>query len=603
MKLIKIIFAILFAFPSGIIIFQFYYYIYHKESLSFFQTINKLIEHKFRIALFILIFIISFILLQFILQFISQLYLDYNPISWGLRNSETLINNGQFEKAKKRLDIIERFVLFKSNKYYLHRVKAEYFIKMQELALAYNEIGKGMLNAKTSDQKAELSVIKLRLFIYSGYIIGAKEIIKQLKKSDYENRNIIEFYNSIVAEKSGDFKKARETLKSLLTNSEDISINLRIKIYNNIGRIDYLFGNDTNKILYYTKSLKLMKENNKYQSKHIAYPNLIDTYLLINDFGKAEKLLDEYKKTIDIKNKTDILNYNNYLLVYYRQKNDISKIKTIINKINNDISEMLTIEEKANLEISKIRIKFNSHLPYLDDLSKFQNNLEYYKQLPFLTKISIYKEIYSVLSTMNNAADQRKFLKTYNEIYDYFLNLQVGIDKYFSKEIKDFEITKKCQLLKDKLFSLNFLSTSSSADVIIDKKLSTYEDIIDIFESNHNFLRSFETRLDCLDECMGLMRNNFTFTQKDKVINNMKLQYEETIKSLESVDNSYNLHPEFYLRLARYSLYLMNYENVIKYFDKFKKYNVSVNHYARWLQDYYHILDNYLTRLNRNQKK
>jgi len=72
----------------------------------------------------------------------------------------------------------------------------------------------------------------------------------------------------------------------------------------------------------------------------------------------------------------------------------------------------------------------------------------------------------------------------------------------------------------------------------------------------------------------------------DYLRKNMQKHLDNACKDFEK----FRLHPasnEYIVRIARYALFLGDKERAREYFDDFVQSNISIHHYALWIQKYY----------------
>jgi len=139
------------------------------------------------------------------------------------------------------------------------------------------------------------------------------------KKIDQNKYYEILYLQSLFDERAGEFEEARQNLLSAVGEHDNVKDIQLSRIYNNLGRMEKLLGNTTNTYHYYRKSAELALLFREKHLIHIAYPNLIDTYLLNGDTKNAVSFLDIYFNLIDKNNIDDLLRFNNYKLEYARQ--------------------------------------------------------------------------------------------------------------------------------------------------------------------------------------------------------------------------------------------------------------------------------------------
>lgn len=247
--------------------------------------------------------------------------------------------------------------------------------------------------------KQEVNEIRLKQtanLLMLGDTIGAQAVFERVPINQNQKREIL-FLQSLFDERMGDFEKARKSLLLATREYENEKDTCLANIYNNLGRMEKLLNNTTNTLHYYHKSAKLAQQLNIKKLIHISYPNLIDTYLIINDIKNANHFLNAYSETIDRKNTGDLLSFNNYNIEYARQTQDrilfIKSLTTGRIKLLPNIST----QEGLHFEISELIIRWNNACGWYEKLFFIEHDLQKYFDMDFPHNYNTTKEIFNIL--------------------------------------------------------------------------------------------------------------------------------------------------------------------------------------------------------------
>lgn len=556
------------------------------KNLFFIDTLNSVI---FSLFIFLLIVILFYLFDKIFSLFIS-LIKNYNPFVLKLKTFQK-----EFDEYKyyDLLDHIEDFNLtwlfFNTYRIDCKLLKAKALLNVGEL----DKFGKLVFelnpNTLNIDQNISYQKLKLQLFLLNGYIVGARNLLEEVTTSGLIHKKDISLIliSSTIKEISGDLDGARQFLLAAIKDFDSLKPVDLIPLYNNLGRISGIFGNDTIKLNYYEKSKDLIVKYNFKNQIHIVFPNLISTLLLNSQIERAKVVFEQYSAIVDHNNLYDVFNYYNYKLEYYRQLDDSQSLDLTVRYGEYKLRENLSEDMQLSFDISTLRIKYNGNLNYLETLSKIQNNWVKYCNLDFLDKLSAFKEIYIVFSMDNSHQSDKSFCSLRTELYN-FLKKEAPtlIDSYIKNEIKPYEIYLQKNLLNDKIeFSrltpVPFSFIFNSINSII--KLMT--EIADLLESNGNLLEAYVQYLNIIDESIHSLKNPLSNNEKDFIFNNSKILFHEVYSKLSNFYNHPAL-PEFLIRLSWFALQLNERSIASKLFFEFKDLNVSINHYSNYMKNY-----------------
>ena len=425
----------------------------------------------------------------------------------------------------------------------------------------------------------------------------AKSIFERAKqKIDQDKYYEILYLQSLFDERAGEFEKARQSLLSAVGEHDNVKDIQLARIYNNLGRMEKLLGNTTNTSHYYRKSAELACHFKEKSLIHIAYPNLIDTYLLLGDNKNAVLFLGKYSDLIDKNNIDDLLKFNNYKLEYARQiKNKIFLLDTLTQG-RIEILPKISAQEQLVFEISELRIRWNSGCGWYEKLFWVRHSLLKYLKLEFPARYLVLKEVFNILRDLEKTNNLGPFADLFSQLIDLMGQSNDDIDRYVLElpdELPDYCVDERCFWEKEKAFLRKIQKPDTSPINLIDLCESIFEhlrNIKDIQLQHGNLLPAIKADLDIADECMGIIQ-----AIKDKkviayLLKNMQKHLDNACKDFEKF-RRYPASNDYIVRIARYALFLDDKERAREYFDDFVRSKISIYHYATSIQKYYKELD------------
>ena len=420
----------------------------------------------------------------------------------------------------------------------------------------------------------------------------AKSIFERTKqKTDQDKYYEILYLQSLFDERAGEFEKARQSLLSAVSEHDNVKDIQLARIYNNLGRMEKILGNTTNTSHYYRKSAELALHFKEKYLIHIAYPNLIDTYLLNGDNKNAASFLDEYSNLIDKDNIDDLLKFNNYKLEYARQiKNKILFLDTLTQG-RIEILPKIPAQEQLVFEISELRIRWNTQYGWDEKLFWVRHYLPEYLKLEFPGRHFVLKEVFNILRDLAKTNNLGPFADLFSQLLDFMGRSKKDIDQYVL-ELPDYCVDERCFWEKEKAFLRKVQKADEPPINLIDFYEGMFEhlrNIKDIQLQYGNPLPAIEADLNIADECMGVIQAIQDISVIDYLRKNMQKHLDNACKDLEK----FHQHPtsnEYIVRIARYALFLGDKERAREYFDDFVRSKISIYHYAPRIQKYYEEL-------------
>ncbi len=599
MKLFRKILNIILAFVIGLGGFLYSLRLlintFYKKTFSD-EDVIQLIQDHILLTIIILVVLLALIIVIIIIfpKFLKH-FDKLNPLSRTLSKFESYYDLGEYDKVLSAINSKSIWKLFPSYNYSIHKLAANIHLILGKEKLCFQSIKQASVCARTDDMKNELSKIKFQLFVCAGHVNGAKEILKSLSlyalKSPLQT---VAHYKALILEKECNLQDARKKLSSAASIIDDLNKQEQIFIYNNLGRISRILNNHSEEIYFYEKAKKQITRKTAKYFIHVIYQNMISLQLFDNNYDNVFPLFTEYYSVIDKNNKYDLLEYLNYLLILNRQTNDYPEFIRAVESSHKHLYPLLTKDEQFNADISELGFCFNNNIPRFDLLHMLNTNLPLNTKHDLQEKLFAYKIVYNAITDHSHTLVLHPFEDLCRFITAFFQKAIPEIDEYIKNELEDFQIATKCSLLKEKVFLFNFqFNIIDDAMNLINLKLTLIDEITDIYLSSCNIIMALESELNYLDECLGLSYNSWPY----EIINTLKQLMLVRFGKVDIEIQKFLKHPEvppMLIRMAKYSSFFDLKDLAKKYWDKFRELNLSINHFAAWIQIYYNDVNNYL---------
>ncbi len=444
------------------------------------------------------------------------------------------------------------------------------------------------------EEKNNIRLNQVLALLLLGDTNKAKSIFERIKnKIDQDKYYEVLYLHSLFDERAGEFEKARQNLLAAVSEHDNVKDIQLAKIYNNLGRIEKIRENITNVFHYYRKSAELALHFKEKYLIHIAYPNLIDTYLLNGDIKNAASFLDEYSNLIDKDNIDDLLRFNNYKLEYGRQTKNIILLLDTLTQGRIEILPRISTQKQLVFEISELRIRWNSGYGWDEKLFWVRRSLPKYLKLEFPTRYLVLKEVFNILRDLAKTKNLGAFTELFSQLRDSMRSSKKDIDWYVL-ELPDYCVYERFFWEKEKAF----LRGIQKIDEPTIYSIGFYEDMFEHLRNikeiqlhHGNPFLSIEADLNIADECMWVAQGIRDIAVIDYLRKNMQKHLDNACRDLEKFQR-YPPSNEYIVRIARYALFLGDKERARKYLDDFVRSKISIYHYAAWIQKYYKELEN-----------
>lgn len=587
---------------SSRLILNIYFNTKETDEVIFLKLLQFIKDHT---PLTFILFIMSFFVVYFLTKVVHFLIKIYKRFSNWFKNNnlvaitiskyESYYNLGEYDKVLTAAKSRSVFNYSEKYKYSINKLAALIYLIQGKEKFCFQNIKKAYQYAQTDEMKNELLKIKSQLFIFAGSINSAKEILESIKNNAMKSSSqILSHYEALILEKQGNLEESRSKLISAAQLFDKQNPKELFSVYNNLGRIWGIFQNHHEKILYYEKAKDLISDDSTKYQHHIVFQNLIDTYLLLNNYDKYTSLLEEYSSRIAKEKKHDLLEYYNYLLQFNRQTNNLTEFNNTIERMHKNLYPLLSKKEQLASNIHELNFSFNNIGIHIDLLHKIENELPLYANFDLREKLFAYQIIFQAITSPDGAKTLHPFENMHKYIFNYLRNSFSEIDEYIKNDIEDYQIYNKCWLLEKKVWLYNFQPhNQTNSFTIIQQKLKLIDEITDIYCASGNIIPALESKLNYVDECMGSLLNPLSTEQIQSLKGQMLIAFEKVGSEIQPFLKHPEM-PESLIRLAKYSSFFDKKNLVKKYRDKFLELNLSINHFAARIQNYFNDVNNYL---------
>jgi hypothetical protein len=260
-------------------------------------------------------------------------------------------------------------------------------------------------------------------------------------------------------------------------------------------------------------------------------------------------------------------------LEYYRQLGNKEKIIDAFEKGRAVLYPKLTEHQKLIYDVCELRIRWNSGLLKPAFLTYIEQQFDKYLKLPVPEKYYFLKEIHIVLKRLHETGQLGNNSLLFEWVLSNLKEMESELEKYLVS-LPDYCVEEKCSWV----WELIGLQKNNPLGYDYDKIIKRLIDLKETRMKYGNYLAGINVGLDICDEAMYQQKREIVVQYLQETLNEIKILKEPSIQ------------PEWYIRISRYAYYLGQMKDSQEMFNKFLKSNVSVNHYADWIQGYYHYL-------------
>ena len=326
---------------------------------------------------------------------------------------------------------------------------------------------------------------------------------------------------------------------------------------------------------------------------------MIDICLLDGELSKTQSLFQDYRAMIDFNNIDDVLMWDNYRLVYYRQGNDLENLKKAMDDGSLGIFSKLTHEEQCAYRICELRMRWNNKIDWEKPLNNVYQHLDEYLALPFPESFIAAKEIFFVLKGLNEQQSLLINEGCLSKLISFLRKSAPEIDAHLESLPVEF-VNERFNFTKDKAWLqqvlFNYLEQNDKAyTIMLDKKLMLLSDLVDIQQKAGNLINAIDARLDISDEVINQVFLPFTssfFNRPPFYGYRQKLLYlaKEQMDIVYAELGKFGLDTSilsFKIRLAYYFMHFNKTEKSYKLYSDFEDSGISINHFADWIRRYH----------------
>jgi hypothetical protein len=362
-----------------------------------------------------------------------------------------------------------------------------------------------------------LTLKKASILAQLGNCKGAGALTSRLKNVEGDLVLQRAMVDSLCQDVRGELAASSETLLSALSTTESMASEFIPKIYNNLGRIRRIERNTTEAMLYYEKAANAAVKVGDKHLIHVSFQNLILSYALGKKFDKAEKWIEDYRAKIDETNATDLLEFDNLMLDYFRQKGDKAKLLSIIEQGRSLLYPKITEQQKLVYDISELRIRWNLQLLGPVHLAYIEQRLDKYLLLDLGERYQSFKEIHIVLERLK----EMNVLYPFLHFYERVIHIRRGMES----EIEDYLVSLPEYCAKEKYHWLKELASLQKIDernYDFEQVLQRLNDLKDTLSKNENYLEAMRAGLDISDEAMFQKKNEIVWQSVQQTIKELE---------------------------------------------------------------------------------
>lgn len=471
--------------------------------------------------------------------------------------------------------LLRNIVVFKKIKLYSSKGNLQHsFIKAWEKLSILSE------KSLTPKQLTKYRRIKIFLLIKLGNLSAVDNLLEFFKSNKplYHLCQYMKYYIiGDINRASDEIKLADEACNS--DTSPDLYFQVLINRavdYNNRGKY-----NLAEERLARARQIHLEKNIDNKEVIHIFYHNLILSKLYMeNDSWKDS--LEEFKSEINMSDSHDYISYINIKLEILRQLNvsreEVGKfIDGVFYNVKNlkfpDSNKMYFMASMAGVTWSARTNPFNF-------INELEADLDGIDGLEMPGKYNLYKDLKLLFLDLQGIGMER-YYKFEKKIYDYMSNQA-------SNDLESYLIALPKEAILDRAFCYLELAGlhKDAEDYRLETVLMYLKNTIDLYDENFLDLDGQICRLNIVDELCDPrnLNEDYKFSDSEQVVS-----YLEEVEGFLPLLKKHAVLAEFYLRLGFYYLILDNYQKTLLYYNKFEELNISLNHFAPWIHNYYMI--------------
>ena len=326
----------------------------------------------------------------------------------------------------------------------------------------------------------------------------------------------------------------------------------------------------------------------------ITIHNLIICYSKNKNIEKAKKILKDYYNLIDKKSSKQLLEYTNDLTHLARQIHDKKLLEESYLIANEQLPYLLKEEEKLVLEITQLRMRCNDDIDFekyfLATFDKIKSNKD---RFLLIEKLNITTELNHVIKQKIENSSQ---IQKWSDYLFWCIDWEISLEEDIQNKLKEIEHP----LCSEKIFWLNQLVRIKKALLIKNGNLyqsfniNDFNEMTNIIEEIIEIWAKAENEPEYIYAIIHLTDEIYSFYDQTKIIQIFTDYNEKIINYLKIADNlleKYHTNPNYahcLISLSFFSLVIKK-DKILakKWIEKFDNLNISLNHYAIYLRNWY----------------
>ena len=465
--------------------------------------------------------------------------------------------------------------------------------KFREEYLLYNKL---QIETLLESEKFELRLYQSQLFFrvgnYKRFLQNIDELSEEIIKYP-KNEIFYRLLKSFYYEIKNDFINSKNELIFITEKSN--KDNLKIQAYNNIASLEELENKSSKEAqIFYEKAFNILKGKALPHFYPITIHNLIICYSKNKNIEKAKKILEDYYNLIDKKSSKQLLEYTNDLTHLARQIHDKKLLEESYLIANEQLPYLLKEEEKLVLEITQLRMRCNDDIDFekyfLATFDKIKSNKD---RFLLIEKLNITTELNHVIKQKIENSSQ---IQKWSDYLFWCIDWEISLEEDIQNKLKEIEHP----LCSEKIFWLNQLVRIKKALLVKNGnlyhtfKINDFNEMINIIEEIIEIWAKAENEPEYIYAIIHLTDEIYSFYDQTKIIQIFTDYNEKIINYLKIADNlleKYHTNPNYahcLISLSFFSLVIKK-DKILakKWIERFDDLNISLNHYAIYLRNWY----------------
>lgn len=465
--------------------------------------------------------------------------------------------------------------------------------KFREEYLLYNKL---QIETLLESEKFELRLYQSQLFFrvgnYKRFLQNIDELSEEIIKYP-KNEIFYRLLKSFYYEIKNDFINSKNELIFITEKSN--KDNLKIQAYNNIARLEEIENKSSKEAqIFYEKAFNILKGKALPHFYPITIHNLIICYSKNKNIEKAKKILEDYYNLIDKKSSKQLLEYTNDLTHLARQIHDKKLLEESYLIANEQLPYLLKEEEKLVLEITQLRMRCNDDIDFekyfLATFDKIKSNKD---RFLLIEKLNITTELNHVIKQKIENSSQ---IQKWSDYLFWCIDWEISLEEDIQNKLKEIEHP----LCSEKIFWLNQLVRIKKALLIKNGNLyqsfniNDFNEMTNIIEEIIEIWAKAENEPEYIYAIIHLTDEIYSFYDQTKIIQIFTDYNEKIINYLKIADNlleKYHTNPNYahcLISISFFSLVIKK-DKILakKWIERFDDLNISLNHYAIYLRNWY----------------